>query len=113
MHELALAESMLQIVEEAARADGFSRVSRVVLEIGQLAVVEAEAMRFCFDAVVRGSIAEGATLDIVDVPGSGWCQACATTVPMSDIVAACPQCGGYPLKANGGKELKLRTLDVE
>ena len=113
MHELSLAENLLQIIEDAARADGFQRVRKVILEIGQLAVVEPEAMRFCFDAVVHGSLAEGAQLEIVEVPGSAWCAPCAATVPIAEIIAVCPRCGGYPLQATGGKELKLRTLEVE
>ena len=71
MHELSLAESALQIIEESARAEGFCRVRTVVLEIGQLASVEVEALRFCFDAVLRGSLAEGAALEIIEVPGVG------------------------------------------
>ncbi|WP_301100687.1 hydrogenase maturation nickel metallochaperone HypA [Propionivibrio sp.] len=113
MHEMSLAENVLQIIEDAARADGFHRVRKVILEIGQLAVVEPDAMRFCFDAVVRDSLADRAILEIVEIPGSGWCMNCAATVPMSDIITACSLCGGYSLQATGGKEMKLRALEVE
>ena len=60
MHEMALCESLLQAMEEAGRANGFSRVSRVRLEIGRFAGVEVEALRFGFDVVTRGSLADGA-----------------------------------------------------
>ena len=50
MHEMSLAMGILQIVEEAAREQRFGRVRSVWLEIGDLAAVEADAMRFCFDA---------------------------------------------------------------
>jgi hydrogenase nickel incorporation protein HypA/HybF len=63
MHEMSLAMGILQIVEEAAREQRFGRVRSVWLEIGDLAAVEADAMRFCFDAVSRGTLAEGATLN--------------------------------------------------
>jgi hydrogenase nickel incorporation protein HypA/HybF len=113
MHEMSLAENVLQIIEDAARVGGFRRVRKVILEIGQLAVVEPEAMRFCFDAVVRDSLADSAILEIVEVPGSGWCADCATTVPMGDIAAACPCCGKYPLRVTGGREMKVKALEVE
>ena len=58
MHEMSLAEGVLQIIEDEARAQSFSRVKTVWLEIGQLAGVEKEAMLFCFDAVVRDSVAQ-------------------------------------------------------
>jgi hydrogenase nickel incorporation protein HypA/HybF len=77
MHEMALAEGVLQLIEDAAREQKFERVTTVWLEIGQLSGVEVEAMKFCFDAVMRDSIADGATLEIVATPGTGWCMACS------------------------------------
>lgn len=113
MHEMSLAEGVLQLIEDAARREQFSRVTAVWLEIGQLAGVEIEAMRFCFDAVMRDSIADGARLEIVAVPGSGWCMRCAENVPMGDALAACPQCGAVPLRVTGGTAMRVRELEVE
>jgi len=62
MHEMSLAESVREIVDETARANGARRVAAVRLEIGALAQVEVEAMRFAFDVVKRGSLADGARL---------------------------------------------------
>ncbi|HUN67626.1 MAG TPA: hydrogenase maturation nickel metallochaperone HypA [Burkholderiales bacterium] len=70
MHELTLAENVLQIVEEAARRESLRRVHAVRLEIGQISSVEPEAMRFCFDAVARDSVADGARLEIVTTAGT-------------------------------------------
>ena len=81
MHEMSLAEGILQLIEEATRAEDVGRVSVVFLEVGRLASVEIESLRFCFDAVVRDSIAEGARLDISEVPGTGWCMDCSQSVP--------------------------------
>ena len=67
---MSLAEGMLQIIEDHAAKAGFARVKTVWLEIGALSGVETEAMRFCFDAVTRGSVADGAALEIVVVPGT-------------------------------------------
>ncbi|WP_141104321.1 hydrogenase maturation nickel metallochaperone HypA, partial [Noviherbaspirillum denitrificans] len=69
MHEMSLAESVLQVIEDSARANNFTRVKTVWLEIGALAGVEVEAMRFCFDAVVKDSVADGARLEIIESPG--------------------------------------------
>jgi hydrogenase nickel incorporation protein HypA/HybF len=112
MHEMSLAEDVLQLIEDAARAQRFSKVTMVWLEIGQLAGVEAEAMRFCFDAMTRGSLAEGAQLEIIATPGSGWCRQCAATVALPEVFAACPQCGLYPLQLTGGTQMRLREIEV-
>lgn len=113
MHEMSLAEGVLQIVEDAAREQGFLRVRTVVLEIGQLSSVEPEAMRFCFDAVACGTLAEGAQLEVVEVPGEGLCFSCGKTVPLAALYDPCPACGGYPVQATGGTGMRVRELEVE
>lgn len=113
MHEMSLAEGVLQLMEDAAQSQGFSRVKTAWLEIGRLAAVEPEAMRFCFDAVTRGSIADGAKLEIVDLPGQGWCMQCAATVMIEEKFGACPQCGSYQVQATGGTEMRVKELEVE
>jgi len=109
---MSLAESVLQIVEDTVRAQQCGRVRTVVLEIGALAAVEPEAMRFCFDAVTRGTIAEGARLDILELPGAGWCQACGKAVALQDQFALCPACSG-PVRITGGSEMRVKELEVE
>ena len=113
MHEMSLAEGVLQVIEDAAQAQGFQRVSAVWLEIGQLSGVEPEAMRFCFDAVIAGSLAEGARLEIVNTPGTGWCMVCAKTFPLAEVFGACPACGGHQMQVNGGTEMRVKELEVE
>lgn len=112
MHEMSLAEGILQLIEDASRQQSFARVSTVWLEIGQLAGVEIEAMKFCFDAVMRGSLADGAQLEIISTPGSGWCMQCAATVDLSEIFGACPQCGRHQVQVTGGTEMRVKELEV-
>jgi hydrogenase nickel incorporation protein HypA/HybF len=113
MHEMSLAEGVLQIVEDAAGEQGFARVRTVVIEIGQLSSVEPEAMRFCFDAVTRGSLAEGAVLEVIEVPGSGLCLSCDRTVPLAALYDPCPLCGGFPVQPTGGTEMRVKELEVD
>ena len=113
MHEMSLAESILQIVENAAAAQGFQRVKEVRLEIGALAGVEMEALRFCLDVVFRGSVAEGADLEFEQGPGQGFCLDCARSVPIQALYEACPVCGGYQVQATGGTEMRVKDLLVE
>ena len=111
MHEMALASSMRDIVEEVARSNGAARVSAVRVEVGALACVETAALRFCFDASMIGSLAEGARLDIEVTPRTAWCMPCGTTVPLAQRGEPCPMCGSYQLQVSGGDE--MRVLDIE
>ena len=110
MHEMSIAESVLGIVEDTARREGFTRVKEVRLEIGRLAAVEIEALRFCFEAVVRGSLAEGAALAIDETPGTAWCFGCSRSVPVEARGDPCPACGGARLQVNGGTEMRVKDL---
>ena len=113
MHEMSLAEGVLQLVEETARREQASCVKLVVLEIGKLSSVAPEALSFCFEAVTRGSIADGAALKIVEVPGAGWCMDCAETVALSERFGACPKCGGHRVQMTAGDDLRVAELEVE
>ena len=113
MHEMALSESVLQILEQSARAQGFSRVRKVWLEVGDLAGVDREAMRFSFGAVVNGTLADDAELEFVSSPGKAWCMRCSDNVEISSRGDACPVCGSYQLQVVGGNELKVKELEVE
>jgi hydrogenase nickel incorporation protein HypA/HybF len=113
MHEMSLAEGIIQLIEDAARTQGFAQVRSVWLEIGRLSSVEPEALRFSFDVVSRGSIADGARLEIVDVPGSAWCMQCSQSVDLPALYEACPRCGSYQVQVTGGTEMRVKELEVD
>lgn len=113
MHEMALCESMIEIIEREARAQQFSRVRAVWVEIGTLSHVEPEAMRFCFSAVAQGGIAADARFEIVETAGAAWCLDCAETVPLPRRDAPCPGCGRHRLQITAGEELRIRELEVD
>ena len=112
MHELSLVESMLELIEAAAKAQNFSRVRVVWLEIGCLACVEPDALRFCFDAVTRNTVAQDARLEIVEIPGCGICSDCASTHPQRNLLDPCPACGSYRVEVSGGSGMRVKELDV-
>lgn len=113
MHEMSLAEGVVQIVEDYARRESFRRVKTVWLEIGRLSGVETEAMRFCFEAATRGTVAESAKLEILETPGSAWCLQCSEPVAVAARYDPCPRCGGYQLQVTGGTEMRVKELEVE
>lgn len=113
MHEMSLCEGILRVIEEQATVQQYKKVKAVCLEVGALAGVELEALRFGFEVVMADSIAAGARLEIVDVPGSAWCMQCMKNVEVRRRFDACPECGGYQLQVNGGEELRIKELEVE
>ena len=112
MHEMSLAEGVLQLMEDAAVKQGFTRVKTVWLELGQMAGVEEEALRFCFEVVARETLAHEARLEIEVLPGLGWCTQCDASVPMAELFDACPKCGDHHLQVTAGTEMRVRELEV-
>ena len=113
MHEMSICEGIIQVLEEQAQEQGYNRVKSVWLEIGPLAMVENDALRFCFDAVTRNTLAEGAALEIIDLPGQAWCLQCAKTVEIRKRYDACSGCGSFQLQVTQGEELRIKELEVE
>ncbi len=111
MHEMALAESVLAIVERAARQHAAARVSSVRLEIGALSHVAPDALRMCFDVVKRRSVADDARLEILSTPGAAWCMPCGRRVPLAGRGEPCPECGSYQLQVADGEQ--MRVMDIE
>ena len=113
MHEMSLCEGVLQILEDSAKSQGFSQVKTVWLEIGALSGVDPQAMRFGFDAVMKGSLADGAALEIIELPGQAWCLPCSKTVAVTARYDACPECGSHQLQVTGGDEMRIKELEVD
>ena len=112
MHEASLAGGVLQLVEEAARRDGFTRVVTLRLAVGQLAGVELPALRFALQSLTPGTLLEDAQIQIDEPPGQAWCMDCCMTVALALRGDACPVCGGFQLQPNGGLELRVVDMDV-
>jgi len=112
MHEMSLMQSVVSILEEEAARQNFTQVKAVWLEIGKLSHVEPEALRFCFDVVIKDTVADGARLEIVEIPGQAWCMNCSKPVEVAERFDACPDCGGYQPQMTGGDEMRIKELEV-
>jgi hydrogenase nickel incorporation protein HypA/HybF len=113
MHEVSLIESVVALVEEERRKQDFSRVRMIRLHVGALGHAEPDALRFCFDAVAKGTIADGARLEIEMIAGEGWCSGCRRTIRLEELFAACPACGNGRIRLTAGGELRLAEMEVE
>ncbi|ACU95862.1 hydrogenase maturation nickel metallochaperone HypA [Saccharomonospora viridis] len=108
MHELSITQSVVDaVVEHTAGA----RVLSVRLEIGALSGVEADAVRFCFDAVTRGTPVDGAELVIEHVPGEGRCGSCGADVRLTSFLDVCA-CGSTDVEVTSGQQLRIRDVEV-
>lgn len=120
MHELAIIESLLESVSEkvqevAADGDGHRgrerRVAVVRMEVGRLSCVAPAALRFCFDVCSRGTVMEGAALEIAEISGRAQCERCGGEFGITSYVDVCA-CGGMSLRVIAGEELRVKNLEI-
>lgn len=112
MHEMSLCEGIRGVIEDYAARQNFDRVKRVRVEIGRFAGVEKPALEFAFDVVMRGSVAEGAALEMIDLPGRAMCYDCMKEVEISERLDPCPTCGGGKLMPVAGDEMRIKDMEV-
>ena len=107
MHELALMESVVDQI--AGQID--APVALVRLEIGALAGVDVDALRFCFGVCTHETALAGAELDIVIVEARARCRSCGTESPTRSLAASCT-CGSFDRAMVAGTELRLKEVEV-
>ncbi|HEX7423251.1 MAG TPA: hydrogenase maturation nickel metallochaperone HypA [Terriglobales bacterium] len=113
MHEMGIANAVLEAVRvEIARYPG-SHPSKVGVRIGELAAVDPSALHFCFEALVRETDLESLELEIQACPRRHRCFACGAEFNVKDYDFQCPCCGGVRTECISGDELELAYLEVE
>ena len=107
MHEIGMCESVLAAVER--RAQG-RPVAGLTVRVGTLLRVVPEAVAQSFELVAAGSVADGATPELVLVPVDGACDDCGTTFQSDDPTPSCPGCGSVRVRRTGGDDLILESI---
>ena len=111
MHEVSLAEGVIDVVERAAEGAHATAVSEVRVAVGELSNVEIEALAFAFESVKKGTVANNAKLVINRPEGRAWFMTCQKDVPYHRFGDACPICGGYQVVVSGGRD--MRVVDIK
>jgi hydrogenase nickel incorporation protein HypA/HybF len=110
LHELAIADSLVQIASR--HADG-RQVTKVYLKVGHLRQVVPSALAFSFELVAQGTPVEGAELEMEEVPATGSCRGCGTESRLGSFPLQCAACGGFDLQILEGEELYVESLELE
>jgi len=113
MHELGIANAVVDAVRAEADGRPGTRVRRVGLLLGELAGVDGSALSFCFDALVAETPLAGATLHIETRPRRHRCRACTEEFVVTDYQTACPTCDRTDTVCVGGEELSIAYLELE
>ena len=112
MHEVSLMEQTLATAIEQAQARQAQQIHHLTLRVGKQSGVVPEALRFAFDVVIQGSIADHATLTIEEVPVTCRCRQCQQVFQPESWVYECPSCGSLQQTVTDGKQLELASIEM-
>ncbi len=113
MHEMSIAQSALDIILQESQNHKVNRVISVALKVGELSAVETESLRFCFELLTKGTLAEGARLDIERVEVTCRCQDCGSNFTVQDLMFSCPSCKSNRVEMLSGRELSIESFEAE
>jgi hydrogenase nickel incorporation protein HypA/HybF len=112
MHELTLARSLIEMVDDYANEQGGRQVRRIHVRLGQMSAM-TRALYFCFGSASRGTSCEGAVLDIDEVPLTVRCTTCdAVKTPSGRYNFRCPDCGMPTPEIVTGREMQLTAIEL-
>jgi len=113
MHELSIAQSLIDLASETTINEGAGQVKQLNLRIGAMAGVVLEALRFSFGLAAEGTCCEGAELEIQCVPVVVYCDYCEQERSLEHHACfVCPECGKPTPTILSGRELELVSLEV-
>jgi hydrogenase nickel incorporation protein HypA/HybF len=113
LHELSLTQSIVELAIEHAEREEAKVIRSLTLEIGALSGVIPDAVEFAFDVCSKGTLAEGARLEINYIEGRGRCQECSRETELDKLTYACPHCGSLALETLQGKEMSLIEMEID
>lgn len=113
MHELGIIQNIITIIEEIARKEGLSRITKVVLLVGELRQIVPHAMHFAFDAATKDTMAEKAALELETIALRVRCRACGRESGVENNVFICAHCGDSSLDVIEGEELIIKHIEGE
>lgn len=113
MHELAYAQDIITIIEEKREQEKFVHVKNIKVKVGKFCGIEPDSLEFCFELCSKGTVADGAKLEIDVTPFRIFCRVCKEEYEMDKYIYSCPVCSGSDVVDVSGREIKLSELEVE
>lgn len=113
MHEYPITQQIVKIVEDVARKEHASRVSKISLVVGELSGFVGDSIHMYFDIIAEGTLAQGAELSITYIKFKMLCESCKEHYERAMYSFACPRCGADGVPTDIGKEFYIKDIEVE
>ncbi|MFI5173685.1 MAG: hydrogenase maturation nickel metallochaperone HypA [Terriglobia bacterium] len=112
MHELSIAQNVIEIVQQNLPPAPHPGVRSVKMKVGEMAGVVIDSLEFCFSAIIPGTPLEGARLEIERVPVVAHCRRCEVHFEVDHYAFACPSCENIEIEVISGRELQVVEVEL-
>jgi hydrogenase nickel incorporation protein HypA/HybF len=113
MHELSLAMSVREIVEDAAVQNNSKRVNEVNIVVGEFSSVSVDALEFAMEVAKKDTVFENAKINIKSIKTILLCSDCSIETAMEDFIFKCGSCGSGAVKIISGDRMYVESIDIE
>ena len=113
MHELGVAASILDCVQAEAKRHPGSHISKVGIRLGEISGIDADALQFGFECLVKDTELEPLALEIEAVPRMQRCPQCSHEFRMAEYDPQCPSCGEFMTQCISGDQLDISYMEVD
>jgi hydrogenase nickel incorporation protein HypA/HybF len=113
MHEMSIAQSLVDIVKEEMAKHNAKNLKAVRLHIGQLSAIVPESLSFCFEVITTGTDLAGAELIMESIPLKGVCRSCRQSFEIKDYAFKCPHCESTDIDTIAGQDLSIVEMEVD
>lgn len=113
MHELSVCLSLMEQVEQIARENEASSVTRIILNVGPLSGVEPELLRHAYPLAIAGTVAADAELVMESADIVVRCSQCDSETTVVPNKLLCGTCGDYRTQVISGDELTLMSVELD
>ena len=113
MHEMSIAQSIMDIVQQEMARHQVTRVSVIRLVVGEFTAVVPDSLTFCFEPITKDTPLEGVKVELEQVPLTGRCKTCGKEFPIVEYRFICPECQSQEVETVAGKELFIKEIEAE
>lgn len=112
MHELSLAQDIIETVKQNVTAAELPKVREIIVEVGAFSGVVADSLKFSFEAITSGTELNDAVMKIVDIPFCLKCNDCGNETSTEIPMLLCSICGSSNTQILSGDELRVKELKI-
>ena len=112
MHELSIAQSIVELAEEVAKKEKACSIQSIEIEIGALSGVVIQALEFAMDVTVKNTMLKNSKINFIKINGAALCNNCKKEFKTNTLLAFCPDCKKANFTIIEGKQLRIKSLTI-